>query len=140
MGASNRVLYSDSLQGKLESSLPYKAGCVAAGSCKLEGMLAAQLWEAKMIKPEFLVIFHYLNTVQSGEANPINAGYATWVANFARFIASVKGMGITPIIVYPQTWAVLDPTGTNCAFYETHLLPCQPHSEGASRKTMPPFV
>jgi len=120
MSCGQRIMYPDSIVGKLESKIPYRIGCIGTSATTLVGILAAQLWELRILKPEYVVICHYLESCQ-GNANPASGSYAVWSANFAKMVSTIKGMGMIPIFVYPETWAVIDPTGVNSAFYETYL-------------------
>lgn len=119
MGVGVRISYADSVAGKLESKIPYRVASQAAGTKLLRGHLAT-MWQFNKIRPTYLPIFHYLESCQ-GYANPANGNHATWSANFTKYISTIKAMGIIPIFVYPQTWAVIDSSGANSAFYETYL-------------------
>lgn len=120
MSCGQRIMYPDSIVGKLESKIPYRIGCIGTSATTLVGILAAQLWELRTLRPEYVVVVHYLNSCQ-GDANPASGNYATWSANFEKMVNTIKGIGSIPIFVYPQTWAVIDPTGSNSAYYETYL-------------------
>jgi hypothetical protein len=119
MAVGVRISHSDSITGKLKSKLPYRIASIGAGTKLLAGHLAT-LWEINRLRPKYLVLFHYLESCQ-GQADPEHASYNTWSANFAKYISTIKAMGIVPIIVYPETWAVLDAAGTNSAHYHTYL-------------------
>lgn len=119
MGVGVRISHNDTITGKLESKIPYRVASIAAGSKRLAGHLAT-MWQIRRLKPTYVLFFHYIESCQ-GLANPANGGHATWSANFAKYVSTIKALGITPIFVHPQTWAVIDPSGTNSAFYETYL-------------------
>ena len=122
MGCSVRVPYEGSLVGHLNAKLPYTAACMAAGTKRTEGHLAT-LWEVVRLKPKYLIIFNYLDALFPNYADPANGSHATWSANFNRYVDTIKGLGITPIFVYPETWApgILGANATVCGHYETYL-------------------
>lgn len=119
MGTGVRIVHEDSIVGKLSSKIPYRSASIAAGAQKIKGMLAG-LWQVERMRPEYMLVMHYLESCQ-GLANPAHGSYATWSADFTRYISTIKALGIIPIIVYPETWAVVDSTGVNSAYYETYL-------------------
>lgn len=119
MSTGVRVTYANSIIGNLDTKLPYRVASSAAGSKYLAGHLAT-LWIVSKLRPTYLLFSHYLESCQ-GLANPANGGHAAWSAAFQKYVSIIKALGIIPVFVYPETWAVLDPTGVNSAFYETYL-------------------
>lgn len=120
MSSGVRIVKADSVIGKFKAKLPYRASSIGAGSCLTKGSLAT-IYEALNIYPEYMVIFFYLDPIYYDKANPANGSYATFSADFARYVNTIKEQGIKPIFIHPQTWAILDPSGVKCAFYTTFL-------------------
>lgn len=120
MGGGVRIPFSDSIRGMLEAKLPIVTFGSSAGSKYLAGGFAT-LDQVVFMRPKYLVMMYYLEGCFSGFANPANGSYATWTASYIRYVSILKALGITPIFVCPQTWAILDPSGVNCAFFKTFL-------------------
>lgn len=119
MSTGVRISHADTVTGKFEAKIPYRIASTGAGSKRLKGHIAG-MWQLTKLKPTYVAFFHYIESCQ-GLANPANGGHAVWSADFQKYVSFLKAHGIIPIFVYPETWAVIDPSGTNCAHYETYL-------------------
>lgn len=119
MGCGVRTTYEDSIVGKLNTKLPYKTASIAAGTKRTLGHLST-LWEVIKLRPTYIIIFNYIDSLYPNQADPANGNHATWSVDFQRYINTIKALGITPIFIYPETWTFLA-NATQCGYYETYL-------------------
>ena len=119
MSVGVRIAESASVTAYFKAKQPYEAANIGAGSVLITGMLAS-IWQVIKLRPEYLVIFNFLDPIFYGRANPASGDYATWTANFQRYVSIIKSFGVKPIFVHPETWTFLG-NATACAYYETFL-------------------
>jgi hypothetical protein len=120
MGGGERIFYNQTVMGHLNSKIPNRTASTAASAMLLSGMNAT-LYQVLQLKPQYALIFHYLDPLFVGKtANPGNAGYAAWDTSFKRYINILKTYGITPIFVHPESWTFLA-SAADCQFYTDWL-------------------
>ena len=120
MSTSVRVAKADTIWGSLQRKLPHSVSLVGGTSLMQKGALAI-LHEIVTLKPEWIVPFLWIDPIYQSKSDPVNANYATWSADFIKWVNVVKSHGIKVIFPYPENWALLDPDGGDSVHYKDFL-------------------
>jgi hypothetical protein len=95
-GAS--INFTDTIIGKFKSKVPYTAVNFSAPGCLLAGMQAI-LQDVIIANPEIVFFDNALDALFYGAINPGNPNHATWDINFKKFVNSIEGAGMRPILL-----------------------------------------
>ncbi len=86
-----------------ESLTPYRAFSTAVFSQRFAGMKSS-VWSILKLRPEYVVMFNFLDPMRYEFADPANINYATWTADYIRYVNILKNMGAKIIFVLPEKW------------------------------------
>jgi hypothetical protein len=95
------IAYNETVFYQLKTSIPYNIAQFSAPASYLAGMQAVQR-DILQINPEVVFFDNILDALFNNDCDPGDPQYATWSANFNKYVNAFIQAGIEPILFVPS--------------------------------------
>jgi hypothetical protein len=119
MGSGFRANGNQRIVSYLQARLPFNCESKAGPGIVTAGIVAAQ-YQLLQLKPQYVLLFCYIDSIFSAWSNPANPNYATYNGFITGYVNLLRQIGAKIIFVHPETWDGLG-NAAQCQVYTDYL-------------------